>query len=286
MPSPPSAAFLITGIGMMAVAIIAVGYWRRRTGASWAAFGLGALAWVVGVALKFAWATPTNALVRQGLDRALPGSVSGPVYWLYIGLLTGVFECGIALLFIRRSRLKAAGWDEAMAFGIGFGAVEAFLLGLIQFVGLLAVIAFSNQVPEDARTAVAQGPMALGIASIPLPVAERLSALVAHVFTSVLIVYGVRVGQWRWFWLSFAYKSALDAFAAWAILATPFLNSLALLAAFEAAVGGFAIVGLAGLALLHHRFRGLERSPPYPAMEPGDDVGPSKIPDSLPEVSL
>ena len=131
MPSPPSAVFLLTGIGMMAVGLIAVVSWRRRTGASWAAFGLGALAWVGGVAPKFAWATPTNALVRQGLDRALPGPVAAPVYWLYIGLLTGVFECGMALLFVRRSRLKAAGWDEAMAFGIGFGAVEAFLLGLL-----------------------------------------------------------------------------------------------------------------------------------------------------------
>jgi uncharacterized membrane protein YhfC len=271
MPSPPSAVFLLTGIGMMAVGLFAVVSWRRRTGASWAAFGLGALAWVVGVALKFAWATPTNSLVRQGLDRALPGSVAAPVYWLYIGLLTGVFECGIALLFVRRSRLRAAGWDEAMAFGIGFGAVEAFLLGLLQFVGLLAVIAFWDKVPEDARTAIAEGPMALGFASIPLPMAERLSALVAHVFAGVLIVYGVRVGGWRWFWLSFAYKSALDGFAAWAILATALMKSLSHLIAFEAAVGGFAIVGLAGLAFLHRRFRSLDDLATVQAME-HDDV--------------
>ena len=270
MPSPPSAVFLLTGIGMMAVALVAVLYWRRRTGVAWGAFGLGALAWVVAVALKFGWATPTNALVRRGLVRVLPGPFAAPLFWLYIGLLTGVFECGMALLFVRRSRLKAAGWDEAMAFGIGFGAVEAFLLGLLQFVGLLAVIAFWDQVPEDARTAIAQGPMALGFASIPLPVAERLSALVAHVLTSVLIVYGVRVGGWLWFWLSFAYKSALDGFAAWAILATPLMTSLSHLSAFEAAVGGFAIVGLAGLAFLHRRFRSLDDSATVQTMESVD----------------
>jgi uncharacterized membrane protein YhfC len=34
------------------------------------------------------------------------------------------------LLFALRTRLKAADWDEAVTFGIGFGAMEAFLLGL------------------------------------------------------------------------------------------------------------------------------------------------------------
>jgi uncharacterized membrane protein YhfC len=269
MPSPPSAAYLLTGFGMMAVAIAGVLYWRRRTGAAWWTFGLGALAWVVGVALKFGWATSTNSLVRQGLEQALPGPVAAPLFWLYVGLLTGVFECGIALLFVRRSRLKAAGWDEAVAFGIGFGAVEAFLLGFLQFAGLLAVLAFWDQVPEEARGAMAQGPMGLGLASIPLPVAERLSALVAHVFSSALIVYSIRAGEWRWFWLSFAYKSALDALAACAILSR-FLNSLSHSIALEAAVGAFAIVGLAGLAFLHRRFGQLNGSGAFPASFPVD----------------
>jgi uncharacterized membrane protein YhfC len=248
----------------MAVAIAGVLYWRLRTGAAWWAFGIGALAWLVSVALKFGWATLTNSPVRQGLERALPGPVAAPLFWLYIGLLTGVFECGIALLFVRRTRLKAAGWDEAVAFGIGFGAVEAFLLGFLQFAGLVAVMAFWDQVPEETRAAMAQGPMGLGLASIPLPVAERLSALVAHVFSSVLIVYGVWVGEWLWFWLSFAYKSALDALAAWAILVR-FLDSLSHLIALEAAVGGFAIVGLVGLAFLHRRFGERDGSGPLPA---------------------
>jgi uncharacterized membrane protein YhfC len=257
MPSPPSAVFLLSGIGMMAVAIIAVLAWRRRTGAPWAAFGLGALAWAVGVALKVGWALPTNPLIRHGLDRVLPGSASAPVFWLYIGLLTGVFECGVALLFVKRTRLKSAGWDGAVAFGIGFGGVEAFLLGMTQFLALLAAVAWWEQVPEEARTALTKSPISLGIAFIPLPVAERLSALLAHVFTSVLIVYGVRVGDGRWFWLSFAYKSALDAFAAWAVLATQLSKSLPGMIAFEAAAGAYAVIGLAGLAFLRGRFRNL-----------------------------
>jgi uncharacterized membrane protein YhfC len=273
MPSPPSPLFLLIGIGMTAVAIIAVLWWRRWTGASRAAFGLGALAWVVGVALKFGWAVPLNPLIRQGLDRALPGSIAAPVYWLYVGLLTGVFECGITLLFVKRSRLKAAGWHDAVAFGVGFGAIEALLLGLIQFVGLLIVIAFWDHLPEDARTAIGTQPsIALGIGFIPLPVAERLSALLAHVFTCTLIVHGVRVGAWRWFWVSFAYKTALDAFAAWGILATQMTKSLSGMMAFEAAAGAFAVVGLAGLAFLRRRFRSLADLAAARVSEPGSAV--------------
>jgi len=167
--------------------------------------------------------------------------------------------------------MKAAEWSDAVAYGIGFGAIEALLLGFLQFSGLLAVMAFWDRVPEETRAVMAQGPMGLGLASIPLPVAERLSALLAHVFSSVLIVYSVRVGEWRWFWLSFAYKSALDALAAWALL-TAFLNSLSHLIALEAAVGGFAIVGLAGLVLLHRRFGQLDGYGPFRTSVPVDET--------------
>ncbi|HWB13251.1 MAG TPA: YhfC family glutamic-type intramembrane protease [Pirellulales bacterium] len=238
----------------MAVAVLAVLAWRRWRGASWVAFGLGALAWVVGVALKFGWSLPTNSLIRQGLEKVLPQSVSAPAFWLYVGLLTGVFECGISLLFVKRTRLKSSGWEGAVAFGIGFGAVEAFLLGLIQFLGLLVAVAIWDRFPEDARTAFSQSPIGLGVAYVPLPIAERLSALLAHVFTCVLIVYGVRAGEQRWFWLAFVYKSVLDAFAAWGILATEFSKSISGMIAFESAIGVFAFLGLAGLAFLRGRF--------------------------------
>jgi uncharacterized membrane protein YhfC len=269
MLSPPSALFLLVGVGMMAVGVIAVLAWRRRTGAPWIAFGLGALAWTVGVALKFGWSLPMNPIIRQALDRVLPSSASAPVYWLYIGLLTGVFECGAALPLVMRTRLRAAGWDQAVAFGIGFGALEAFLIGMVQFLAILAAILIWDQFPEDAQTAFSQPPITFGIVYIPLPVAERVSALVAHVFAGVLIVYGVGARQQRWFWLSFAYMTALDAFSAWALLATEILNSMPSTIAFEAAVGVFAAVGLVGLAFLRGRFRGLAESTGARAPAPG-----------------
>jgi uncharacterized membrane protein YhfC len=265
MPSTPSPLLLLSGAGMMAVGLAAVLLDRRSRHVPWVVLGLGALAWTVSVALKFAWALPMNGPVKLGLNSIFPAQVANPLNWLYIGLLTGVFECGITWLFVKRTRLKSAYWDEAVAFGIGFGAIEAFLLGCLSFLGLLLVIIFWDQIPDETRTAVASQVRNDPIV-IPMPIAERVSALVAHVFTCVLIVHGVRVGRSQWFWISFTYKSLLDAFAAWGILTTNLASSTRTLVAFEAAVGGFALVGLAGLAYVRKQYCDPpKRSPSQPS---------------------
>ncbi len=54
---------------------------------------------------------------------------SEPVLWLYMGLSTGVFECGATLAFTYFiKKLRHASWKETVGFGAGFGAVEAFLV--------------------------------------------------------------------------------------------------------------------------------------------------------------
>jgi len=133
--------------------------------------------------------------------------------------------------------------------------MEAFLLGTVQVIAVVATIAFFDGIPADQKEAVAK---AFGdLTSAFLPVVERVTAVVAHVFSCVLIVFGVRLGQWRWFWLSFAYKTALDGFAAWAILSFGVKESVLKMAEFELVVAAFAVVGVAGLAWL----RGSARLP-------------------------
>ena len=102
-----------------------------------------------------------------------------------------------------------------MAFGIGFGAVEAFLFGLVFFIPLI-VILFWDQLPADVRENLAAFPGSL--AATLLPVAERVSTVIGHTFACVLIVFGVRSGARRWFWIAFAFKTASDTFGEWASL--------------------------------------------------------------------
>jgi hypothetical protein len=89
---------LLPGIGMLLVALGFVTYAARKKMLGWHYLGLGALFWVLMVAIKFAFAIQVNPLVFQALgvtsDHLFsPGNLAA---YLYIGALTGIFEAGLA----------------------------------------------------------------------------------------------------------------------------------------------------------------------------------------------
>ena len=211
---PPPAYALLSGIGMLLVAVVAVALWRARTGAAWRATALGAAAWAVGVALKVAWAVPTNKLVLGGLKRALGDAAGGAVGYLYIGLLTGIFEVGVTWLFVAKTRLRSSSREDAIAFGIGFGAVEAFVLGLASLAGIVVALVAWDKLPAGAKELLGGAHGALPIA---LPIFERAYALLAHLVCCILVVWAVQLERARWFWVAFVFKSLVDAMAVWGI---------------------------------------------------------------------
>ena len=206
-----------SALGMIAVALVAVLAFRRRSRASYAAFGIGALAWTVGVAAKIAWAVPTNKAVLAFFTAHL-GRVAGPVSWLYIGLLTGIFEVGATWIFVRFTRIRAAGRADVTAFGIGFGAIEALLLGLLSLAILAVVALFWSRLPREAQAALAgHGQSSRWV--VVLPVLERAYCVVAHAVSCILVACAVQQRRPRWLALSFAYKTLVDGIAAWGIMA-------------------------------------------------------------------
>src|SRR5207248_2756888 len=82
----------------------------------------------------------------------------------------------------------------------------------------------------------------------------RAFALAAHCLASVLLIYAVRTRRQLWFWLSFGYKSSIDALAAWAILAWKMPGSIPKTAEFEAVIAIFALIALVGLPRLKTGF--------------------------------
>ena len=203
---------------MLAVAIAAVVVFRRRHGASWAAFGIGALAWTVGVAAKIAWAVPTNKPILAFFDAHL-GRLGAPVSWLYIGLLTGVFEVGATWIFVRATRLRTASRADATAFGIGFGAFEAALLALASLAVLAVAALFWSRLPHAAQTALASRGRASSWWMLVLPIVERAYCIVAHAVSCILVVEAVQQKRARWLAAAFVYKTLLDGIAAWGIMA-------------------------------------------------------------------
>jgi hypothetical protein len=118
---------------------------------------------------------------------------------------------------------------------------------------LLSARLFASLQPSALETA--RG----GVAWLALPIAERAIAMVIHIYSSVLVLHSVRVGQKRWFWLAFGYKSAVDAVAAAAVLGWRAPDSPGRHLALEAVMGAFAAVALVGLGRLKRRFQATPR---------------------------
>ncbi|WP_448334814.1 YhfC family glutamic-type intramembrane protease [Bellilinea sp.] len=202
-------AVLIPGLGMILVGVVFVLFAARRKILGWRYFWLGALFWVLTVAVKFAVAVPLNPLVIRALGAGSDNlfSPANLAVYFYIGALTGIFEAGLAWLILSRVRWGKASWNQALVFGIGFGVIEAVLLGLAGFGTSLIGLLSAETLPVATLGNLANNAtLVMGLA----PVAERLSVIFAHIFSCVLIFYAIASRQARWGWLAILYKTLLD----------------------------------------------------------------------------
>ncbi|HEU5088076.1 MAG TPA: YhfC family glutamic-type intramembrane protease [Roseiflexaceae bacterium] len=242
---------LLGGIGMILVALGFAAYAGLRQ-LGWGALGLGVLAWGVTVALKFAWAIPLNPPIYTAINQALP-SLGVPLFALYVGALTGIFEVGLVALLLNYTRLGKATWPRAVAFGIGFGAIEALLLGVSSLSSMLVAMVISMALPPAPSEVLARLDNILWVLA---PVVERLAAIFIHICSNVLIFYAVNTRQARWFWLAFGYKTAVDALAA-ACVHIHGIDTLEHVWTLEAILILFGLAGWLGLRWLAPRYQAL-----------------------------
>lgn len=234
----PARLMVIVGLGSV---IICKKFWKTR----WRLFGLGALLWIASVTGKSIFALLANKPIETALQSVLPRLPANLVFWSYIGLLTGIFECGIFLLLARYLRRKQWTWNQASSVGVGFGAVEAVMLGAA------AAIAASLEGPVSSS---------FDFASWLLGPVERLIALALHTASVTMIFYAFTQRKWGWFVSSFFYKSGVDAVAAFVLLSGtnllqthPWFVQLCLF-------GPFAYAGLYILVLLRRRWSKIDYS--------------------------
>ena len=188
-------------------------YWRRRSHAPMRAFLFGGLVWALSVAPKSFMDLTVTPVLSLRLDSSLGSMGALAALELYVGVRTGLFGCGATYLAVEMTRLRGASFDEATAFGIGFGATEAVLLGLpslIQMAAFLANPSLIEAILPDQRAFV------LSQLSAPTyivfaPIMERAFTLFAHLFAALLIFSAVQEGRSRLFLLAFIYKIVLDA---------------------------------------------------------------------------
>jgi len=206
--------WLILGpAGMIVVGLAAILYWRRRTDASLSLFYQGGLWWGVTMAPKYLmdlYVTPGLAswvFTRLGLVAALLG------LGLYVGLRTGLFESVAVLLAFKREGLNDLNVDEAIAFGIGFGALEAIFLGVPSLIQIATFNLYPSIVESLPLDQLMQIMAQLNAPTwvVGAPIIERGFTMMAHVYAILLIYRGVRDEDSRSVLMAVAYKSALDA---------------------------------------------------------------------------
>lgn len=242
---------LLPGAGMILVSLAFVIYAARRRLLGWRYFGMGALFWMLTVIAKFAFAIPVNPVVLRALgvnyeDVFSPGNI---VAYFYIGALTGIFEAGLAYLILRKSRWGKATWDQALVFGIGFGVVEALLLGLAGLVSAMVGITSPDTLPIPSLGSLANNAtLVMGLA----PVIERLSVIFAHIFACVLIFYSITRDEAKWIWLAVLYKTLLDTPAGFASFWG--VGTAEKLWTIEAIVAIFGLIGLWGTIQIARRW--------------------------------
>ena len=243
---------LLSGSGMILVSLGFILYAARQHLLGWRYLLLGGLFWLLTVAVKFAFAIPVNPVVFQALGFSYENifSPANLVAYLYIGALTGIFEAGLAWLILSRVRWGRATWSQALVFGIGFGVIEALLLGLLSLSsGVFATIS------PDALPAYTLGSLAMNSSLVmgTAPIFERLMVILAHIFSCVLIFYAIARGEARWAWLSILYKTLLDTPAGfaqfWGVSGSP-----AKLWTIEAVIAVFGLIALLGTVWIARRY--------------------------------
>jgi hypothetical protein len=186
--------FVVPGLGMLLVSVFAVVVWRRAAGVEFKWFWAGAGLWAAAVALKVAFSVLAHRTVVDLLRRALTSSLFLPGAGLYLGAVSAAFELGLTWLAARRWRRLGCDPGRAIAVGVGAGAVEGLLLGLVMLGNGFAAAA-GEMDAEDLRDMQARAAVT-SLFWLVLPT-ERVIALLGHASTRALVLLGV-AGRRPW----------------------------------------------------------------------------------------
>ena len=202
---------LITPVGTITVGVAIVWYWKVKARQPMKLFFMGALFWFIAVVLKVIIAVLGNKIILSSIEKLFSPYVADPLKWIYIGLLTGIFECGVILIFLCFIRKNIKTWNNSLAVGLGFGAIESIMVGLESIVIILLVILIPEHLPKQILEYASGSGSLLDKLHV---IVERIITIPIHAFATILVIFAIINRQWKWFWLSFIYKTAVDSLAA------------------------------------------------------------------------
>ena len=246
---------------MILIPIVVAIFIRRRTGAPWRLFFIGAVTFIASQVLHI----PFNFVVqRSGLlpsDTTLMTNLL--VYAAFLGLSAGVFEETARYLTYRFWAKDARSWSRGLMLGAGHGGSEAILVGAlaaVNFVALLAAVnneTAMNALPADQRSLVTSALaqiMDAPAGTLLLGAVERVFAIAAHLAMSLLVLQVFLRRNIAWLFASIGFHTLLNMVA---VIAASRLSPFAT----EGIIGLFALLAL----VIIFRLRTPE---PEPAPEP------------------
>ncbi len=241
---------LLPGVGMILVAVAAAWYWRHVAGASARWFWIGAGLWTVAVLAKVVISLLSSPVVIGSLKSHLPYLLFVVAGGLYLGVQSSVCEIGLTLLAGLRWRQLGRDSGRAIAVGVGAGAFEALLLGIV---GLASAVLWLAGVPgtESVGTGIQQTAATTPLFWLLAPV-ERVTAIICHASSRALVLLGTRHGRAGMIVLGFLIFTLLDGTAG-AVILSGKMGSVSPWW-FELAFSVFALVSLPLLRWCHRRY--------------------------------
>ena len=184
-----NAAVLTAFLFFTALPIVLLVWWKRRSGAKLLCFFTGALCFIVFAMLL---ESLLHAYCLQGDNRVSRFLLGSPAaYVLYASLAAGLFEETGRLfayrLLLRRQRESAC----AVAYGIGHGGIEVWLLvGINYALILLAQLGVSLGSGVTAQMLAAAEAIRFPVAGVAM--LERVSAMMLHIGLSMIVFVAAR----------------------------------------------------------------------------------------------
>ena len=199
--------YFIIPLILVLVGIIPMYFFHKKRYSTWKQMLFGGLVWIISVGLKSIFA----ALFNEPINIFLV-TIWIPLYYVYIGLLTGFFEIFVPLFIISKYKSKFENLNHKIGFGLGFGSVEAIALGLITIISFYVITNFSSSIPDEAIQYFSGSNLEY-ISSGIYGGIERISATMIHVFCMFMIFMFISTKKARYLIVPILLKTLTDGLA-------------------------------------------------------------------------
>lgn len=138
----------------------------------------------------------------------------------YGGLMAGLFEEGGRYIVMRLALKKQRNWNDGFAFGLGHGGIEAILIVGVSNISMLMYASMINKglfdtLLTDETMKQALIPLKDQLIETPshlfaLAGVERMCAIAIQIALSLLVLYAVRTGMLRYFFMAIILHSVMN----------------------------------------------------------------------------